>query len=86
MEIGVIYLALICLFSVIDDFKWFQKGRVHKNNQVMLKFLNAPFLVLHFSYYILITFLKMLSIILLSILMILLSTLKVIRNLICGNN
>ena len=42
-------------------------------------------LVLHFSYYTLIT-LMMLSVILLSMLMILLSILSVIRYLICGNN
>ena len=46
----------------------------------------APFLVLHFSYYILMTFLTMLSVILLSLLMILLSTLIAIRHLICGKN
>ena len=44
------------------------------------------FLVLHFSYYTLMTFLMMLSVILLFMLMILLSTLNVIRHLICGNN
>ena len=45
----------------------------------------APFLVLPFSYYTLMTFL-MLPVILLSMLMILLSTLNVIRHLICGHN
>ena len=49
----------------------------------MLEFLKAPFLVLHFSCYTLIT---MLSVILLYMLMILLSILSVIRHLICGNN
>ena len=44
------------------------------------------FLVLHFSYNTLMTFLMMLSVILLSMLMILLSSLNVIRHLICGNN
>ena len=39
----------------------------------MLEFLKAPFLVIHFSYYILMTSLIMLSVILLSMLMILLS-------------
>ena len=39
----------------------------------MREFLEAPFLVLHFSYYTLVIFLKMLSVILLSMLMILLS-------------
>ena len=43
-------------------------------------------LVLHFSYCTLLTFLMILSVILLSMLMILLFTLSVIRNLICGNN
>ena len=45
---------------------------LHKKIQFMLEFLKAPFLVLHFSYYTLMTFLMMLSIILLSMLMILL--------------
>ena len=52
----------------------------------MREILKAPFLVLHFSYYTLMTFLMMLSVILLSMLMILLSILSVIRHLICGNN
>ena len=43
-------------------------------------------LVLHFSYYTLLTFLMMLSMILLSMQMILLSILSVIGHLICGNN
>ena len=52
----------------------------------MLEFLKVPFLVLHFSYNTLMTFLMMWSVILLSVLMILLSVLSVIRHLICGNN
>ena len=48
-------------------------GSLHKNIQLMLKFLKAPFLVLNFSYYTLMTFLMMLSVILLCML-ILLST------------
>ena len=51
-----------------------------------LEFFRAPFLVLHFFCYTLITFLIMLSIILLSMFMILLSVLSVIRHLICGSN
>ena len=51
----------------------------------MLEFFKAPFLFLHFSYYTLITFLMMLSVILLSML-ILVSTLSVIRHLTCGNS
>ena len=42
-------------------------GSLHKNIQLMLEFLKAPFLVLHFSYYTLMTFLMMLSVMLLSI-------------------
>ena len=53
---------------------------------VMLDSLKGPFLVLHFSYYILMTFLMILSVILLSILMIILSTVTVISHLICGNH
>ena len=52
----------------------------------MLAFLKALFLVLHFSYYILMTFLTMLSVILLPMLMILLSILSLIRYLISENN
>ena len=59
---------------------------LHKNTQLMLEFLQAPFLFLHFPYYTLMTFLMILSVILLSMLMILLSTLSEIRHLICGNN
>ena len=59
---------------------------LHKNIQLMREFLKVPFLVLHFSYYTLMIFLTMLSVILLSMLMILLSILSVIRHLICGNN
>ena len=54
---------------------------LHKNIQLMLEFLKAPFFVVHFSYYILMTFLMMLFVILLSMLMILLTTLSVIRHL-----
>ena len=51
-----------------------------------MEFLKAPFLVLNFFYSTFMTFLMMLSLILLSMLMILLSTPSVIRHLICGNN
>ena len=57
-----------------------------ENIQLMLEFLKAPFLALHFSYYTLVTFLMMLFVILISMLMMLLSILSVIRHLICGNN
>ena len=93
MEFQVRYLALFLLFSVIDGFKWFWMESLDKNimlscsqYHLMLEFLKAPFLVLHFSCYTLTTFLTMLSVILLSRVMILLSFLSVVRHLICGNN
>ena len=64
----------------------FWKGNLPRNIQLMLEFLKGSFLVLHFSYYRLVTFLMMLSVRLLSMMMILLSTLNVIRHLICGKN
>ena len=85
MEFQVRYLALFLFFLVIDGFRWFWMGNL-KNIQLILEFLKGPFLVLQFSYYTSMTFLMMLSIILLSVLMILLSTLIMIRHLICGNN
>ena len=86
MEFQVRYLALFLLFLVIDNFEWFWMGSLHKNIKLMLEFLKAPFLVLHFSYYTLMTFLMILSVILLSMLIILLSIISVISHLICGNN
>ena len=85
MEFQVRYLALF-LFSVIDSFKWFWMESLHKNYQLMLEFLKSSFLGLHFFYCKLMTFLTMLSVILLSMLMILLYILGMIRHLICGNN
>ena len=64
-------MALFHLSSEIDGFKWFCMENLHKNIQLMLKFLKGPFLVLHFSCSILMTFLMMLSVISLSMLMIL---------------
>ena len=86
MEFQARYLALLLLFSAINSFKWFWMENLHKNIQLMQDFLKGPFLVLHFSCCILMTFLKMLSEILLSMLIILLFILTVIRHLICGNN
>ena len=86
MEFQVRYLTVFLLFWVIGGFEWFWMWSLHRNTQLMLEFRKAPFLVLHFSYYTLITFLMMLSVILISMLMILLSILSVIRHLICGNN
>ena len=76
VEFQVRYLALFLFFSVIGGFGWFWMENLHKNIQLMPEFLKGPFLVLHFSYYTLLTFLMMLSVILLSMLMILLSNLK----------
>ena len=84
MEFKVRYLALFLFFSVIDGFEWFWMESLHKNVQLMLEFKGA-FLVLHFSCCILMTFLMMLSVILLSMLMILLSILSVIKHLTCTN-
>ena len=78
--------CLISYFSVIGDFGWFWMRNLDKNIQLMLEFLNGAFLVLYVSYYTLMTFLMMLSAVLLSMLMILLSTLNVIKHLISGNN
>ena len=72
MEFQVRYLALFLLFSVIDSFKWFWMESLHKNIQLRLDFLKALYLVLYFSYYTLMTFPTMLSVIVLSVLMILL--------------
>ena len=80
------HLTLFQLSSLTDGFKWFWMKSLHKNNQLILELLKASFLVLPFSYYTLMTFLVILSIILLSMMMILLSTLCVIRYVICGNN
>ena len=54
--------ALLKVFSVTDNFKWFWMDCLHRNMQLMLEFPKAPFLVLYFSYYTLMTFLMMLSV------------------------
>ena len=64
-EVQVRYSVLFCLFSITDSCGLFRMGRILKNIQLMLEFLRASFLVLHFSYYTLITFV-MLSVILAS--------------------
>ena len=86
MLFQVRYLVLFLLLSVIDSFKWFWMRSLHKNIQLMLDFPKASFLILNFSCYTLMTFLMMLSVMLLSMLMILLSIPSVIRHLICSNN
>ena len=77
MEFQVRYLDVFLLFSVIDSFEWIWMESLHKNIQLMLEFHKAPSLVLYFSCYTLMTFLIILSVILLSMLMILLSILSV---------
>ena len=86
MELQVRHLVLFLLFSVIDSFGWFWMGSLHKSIQLMLEFVKVPFLVLHFPYYTLMTFLIVISVILLSMLMKLPSTVSVITHLICGSN
>ena len=51
-------------------------GSLHKNIPLMMEFLKAPFLSLYLFFYTLMTFLMMLSVILLSVLMMLHSTLS----------
>ena len=85
-QVRYLALFLLLLFSVIDSFEWLWMESLHKNIQLMLEFLKAPYLVLNLTYCTLMTFLPMLSVILLSMLMIVLSILSVIRHLICGNN
>ena len=84
-EFQVRYLVLFLLFSIIDKFEWLWLESFRRNIQLMLEFIEAPFLVLHFSYYTIITLLKMFFVILQSMLMILLSIVHVIGHLICGN-
>ena len=70
-----------------SQFPAYSKTSWDKFSQLIARVVNVrPFLILHFSYYTLMTFLIMLSVILLSMLMILLSTLNVIRHLICGSS
>ena len=57
MGFWVRYLALFNLFSGINSLEWLWMGSLHKNIQLMLESLKAPFLALHFSYYMLINFL-----------------------------
>ena len=71
---------------MVLDGKSSQEYPVNAGVLLMLEFLKVPLSVLHFSNYTLMTFLIMLSVTLLPILLILLSTLNVIRHLICGNN
>ena len=82
MESQVRYLTLFLILLVIDGFEWFWIESLHKNIQLMLEFFKGPFLVLRFSCCILMTFVMMLSVILLFMLMIPLSILIVIKGLV----
>ena len=64
------------LSSVINGFGWFWMGSLQKSTHSMFQFLKAPYLVLHFSYYTLMTFLMNTSI------YVLFSTVSVIKHLI----
>ena len=83
MEFQVKYVVLFLIFSVIDGFEWFWMVSLHKNIQLMLEFLKAPFLASYTSgiYYTLMTFLMMLPVILIPLLMILLFSVSGIRHL-----
>ena len=85
-EFRVRYLALFLLFLVVDGCEWFWMESLHRSIQLVLEFLKGPLLVLHFSSCILMTFLMVLSVVLVSVLMILLFILGVIRHLICDGS
>ena len=85
-EISGQIFGLIFSFLSIRWLRVVLDGKSSQEYPVNAGVLKGPFVVLHFSYYILMTFLMMLSVILLSMLMILPSALNVIRHLICGNN
>ena len=70
-----------CIISIA---KATSKKILQKNIQFMLEFLKAQLWVQHFSFFTSMTFLIMLSVILLFILLILLPTLSVIKHLIFG--
>ena len=79
---------LLLIFSFLSN-RWlemFLDGKSSQEYPVNAGVSQGSIHVLHFSYYTLMTFLMMLSVILVYMLTILLSTLSVIRHLICGNN
>ena len=85
-EISGQIFGLISSFLSNRQLQGVLNGKSSQENPVYAGVPQGSILVLHFSYYTLMTFLMMLSVILLSMLMILLSTLSVGRHLICGNN
>ena len=78
--------GLISSFLGIRRLRVVLEGKSSQEDPVNTGVPQGSTLVLHFSYYTLMTFLMMLSVILLSILIILLSTANMIRHLICGKN
>ena len=78
---GQIY-GLISSFLSTRRLRVVMDGKSSQEYPLMLEFLKAPFLVLHFSYYTLMTFLTMLSVLLPSMLTILFFIPSVIRHLI----
>ena len=58
--ISVRYLALFLLFSVVNRFEWFWMESLHRSIRLVLEFLKGSFLVLHFSWCLLMTFLMVL--------------------------
>ena len=66
MKFQVRYLFLFLLFSVMDNFEWFLIGSLKKYPVKSGLLQNSILIVPHFSYHILMTFLIMLSVILLS--------------------
>ena len=66
MKFQVRYLFLFLLFSVIDNFEWFLIGSLKKYPVKSGLLQGSILIVSHFSYHILMTFLIMLSVILLS--------------------
>ena len=46
IEFQVRCLALFLLCSVVDSFEWFWMESLHKNIQLMVEFLKAPFFFL----------------------------------------
>ena len=49
MEFWVRYLALFCLFLVVNSFKWFWMGSLHNNIQLILEFISATLFLLYIS-------------------------------------
>ena len=82
---GQVFGFILCFLS-IAQFRVVLEETSLQEDAVNGGVSQAPLLVLNFSYYPLMTFLMMLSVICLSVLMMLISTLSVARHLICGNN